>query len=435
MSACLASLLLFASFLVGCSHLAPEIKSQKPWGQLAIMQGATSSTEASFVVAVPRQDKVVVELIDPVNQKILVKGEALSIEHLESQWKLVQFQFDKLRPRKVYDLMVRERWGRWQDKRSFRTLAREPATLRLALTSCMRDDDQRLAKIWQALASKKPDLIFMIGDNSYVDFHGLAPLVTNGKPPFWKRHMETRLRLPIFREQMLTPVFATWDDHDYGVNNGDRSFPWKSESTRTFSAFFPMRLKAASWSRGPGVSAAFSVGDQRFLFLDNRSFRSPKGAGPSATHFGARQTRWLHKQLRSGELNWLISGDQFFGGYHPFDSFAGHHPIAFKKLLGTIKKAKKKVLFVSGDRHISELMAIPKSELGYKTYEITASPMHSKVYPGAIKKNQNPLQLKGVDGRWNFVLVDVKRDKSESQLFFKAVGENNRVLFQKAVRL
>ena len=42
------------------------------------------------------------------------------------------------------------------------------------------------------------------------------------------------------------------------------------------------------------------------------------------THFGAEGERWLSEQLaQSKEPTFLVSGDQFFGGYHPFESYRG----------------------------------------------------------------------------------------------------------------
>ena len=136
------------------------------------------------------------------------------------------------------------------------------------------------------------------------------------------------------------------------------------------------------------------------------------------------------KSLKKARNNWLVSGDQFFGGYQPRDSFQGDHPKAFKDFLGAIKKTKKKFLFVSGDRHMSEVMKIPKSFLGYESYEITSSPIHSSVYPGASQEYKNPLRMSSVDGKWNYVIVDVDGSSYPNKIQVEAKGLGGQSFFK-----
>ena len=69
----------------------------------------------------------------------------------------------------------------------------------------------------------------MIGDNIYGDSEDVAVLrekygMLGAEPGFQTLRMQT-------------PVLATWDDHDYGINDGGAEFVSKVESQKAFNDF------------------------------------------------------------------------------------------------------------------------------------------------------------------------------------------------------
>lgn len=165
--------------------------------------------------------------------------------------------------------------------------------------------------------------------------------------------------------------------------------------------------------------------------MDNRSFRSePSKLGKDQeTHLGFDQTAQIMKSITSADPTWLIKGDQFFGAYHQFESFENNHPNDFKKFLSQLKDKKAKVFFVSGDRHLNELMRVSSDEFGSETYELTSSAIHASIYPNAWKKFPNPRQIHGASGVHNYSMLELKSQKPWV-MSLVSYGPKMKVLFE-----
>jgi hypothetical protein len=256
----------------------------------------------------------------------------------------------------------------------------------------------------------------------------------------WNRYVETRNALAVYKSDKLIPVFATWDDHDYGRNDADRTYPYKSASEEIFLTFFPQTKPAPGFARGPGVASVWDAFGLRFVITDGRSFRSPDRLDlPDQTHFGVDQEDWIVEQLTNVKTPVLfISGDQFFGGYQGFESYEGNHPKSFAEQLQRWKKTRVPVLFVSGDRHLTEIVQVPRKAMGFATYELTSSPMHASVFADAFIKNPSPHQLRGAAaaGTDNYMLVKpliVRKDRLDAVV--QAFGPNSRLLFERKLKV
>ena len=98
----------------------------------------------------------------------------------------------------------------------------------------------------------------------------------------------------------------------------------------------------------------------------------------------------------------------------------------FLEFLDELADSDAKVLFLSGDRHFTEIMEIPAEVLGYQTYEFTSSPVHSnhrKIPP------HNPLRVAGKGSVNNFMLV------RSQQIQHGATPEGNFLLCQRRCSL
>lgn len=422
---------LFLALVVGATLMAcqtsPVAAPTPPIvvdSSLPILQGATDQTTTVLSVMVPAKNIYTFSIF--LDKTLLITPKPNEYSHPSSTWKIINIPLSGLVPSAVYTLKVFSN-GELVDERFFKTLAKNVEAPKIAVISCVDDRYTTVqAQRWKSVFEQSPDMLFMIGDNVYVDI-SQSPITEND---IWRRYQETRQNIDLYKLKTLIPVFATWDDHDYGQNNGDETFPLKTAAKSIFQAFFPS-ADSKNIQKGPGVSLHFEHNKHHFLFLDDRSFRSAKNAKPE-THFGKEQEDWILKTISKNKgVFWLISGDQFFGGYHHFESYEGNHPESFKKFIDSLSLKKKIVVFVSGDRHIAELMKIPKKKLGYTTYELTSSALHAKVFPDSLKSIPNSLAVFNKDGEHNFLILtprEASKFRMTSDVHF--FGENARTLYK-----
>ena len=169
--------------------------------------------------------------------------------------------------------------------------------------------------------------------------------------------------------------------------------------------------------------------------MDDRSFRTEANA-KEETHRGLEAEKWLFAALKADKTpTWILNGDQIFGGYHTFESMEREHPAAFKRLLAATHESVAPLAFISGDRHLTELMRIPEKEGGFETFELTTSPIHAKTYPEPWKKTPNPRQMVGVSGTLNFAVVD--STASAGSLKFRAAvyGPKGQTLYERELEV
>ena len=78
-------------------------------------------------------------------------------------------------------------------------------------------------------------------------------------------------------------------------------------------------------------------------------------------HLGSVQTKWLIDLLKKSKPSALIVGDQFWWLPHIL-VLRRLHPVEFE-VLAQLRNLKLPIYFMSGDRHCSEIMNIPKNIL------------------------------------------------------------------------
>lgn len=320
-----------------------------------------------------------------------------------SRFAVQKFQVSSLRPERAYLLRVRDAEGVVRDEREFRSLDLRKNSVRIAVLSCLNDRyAESRARMWTRLAGETPDLVIFGGDNVYVDAEGevSSPL------DIWRRYVETRGSLKIFRLRPLFPILATWDDHDFGSNDGGRDFRFRRQSREIFETFFGQepRPDMPEMRRGPGIATHLRAFGGEIVLLDDRSFRSPitKGRG---TQWGQAQEAWMYDILNGAQGPvWLVNGSQYFGKYHRQESVERDHPYSLSRLVSRMKTARVPTLLVSGDMHFSEVMRIEPEQAGYETFEITSSGMHAPQVPMVSTWLKNSRRIMGT---WknNFVLI------------------------------
>ena len=168
-----------------------------------------------------------------------------------------------------------------------------------------------------------------------------------------------------------------------------------------------------------GVSFSFQGFGQKFIFMDNRYFRDPSKTAPFG-QWGKAQHQWFEKEIKEAKGPiWLANGGQFFtkatvvtrddGSKKQLnETFIADHPEHFQKLLKDLKNVQPPVVFLSGDIHYSEIAKIEKDLLGYETFEITSSPIHSFIFRSDSDKESwldNPRRIVSTKEH-NYLVVD-----------------------------
>jgi len=280
--------------------------------------------------------------------------------------------------------------------------AEEPVS-RIGFGSCYKPE--KSTPLWTAVANFDPQVWLWLGDNVYADMiDGKYYKKDLPKDAFARGYerlgasegMATLKKLP--RGQMM----ATWDDHDYGLNDSGKEWERKKDAKKAFVEFWGGEEKA------DGIYSSRDFGPDgkrvRVILLDTRYNRDDPG--PNGDILGARQWQWLEKELEKpgAELVVIGSSIQVLASQHRFEKWA-NFPKSRERLFRTIQKSGAAgVLFVSGDRHHAEISKMPESPAEYPFYDVTSSGLTER---STIRNEPNDLRLGEVWAEGNFGVIEI----------------------------
>jgi len=320
------------------------------------------------------------------------------------------------------------------DQKSERTLDINKSTNELIISFGSCNNQNLENKMWPAILKNKPDLFIWGGDIIYSDTDDMQFMAKN------YNQQKNDSAYSDFVKKI--PIVATWDDHDYGVNDGGFEYEKKDSVQQIFLDFFDVE-KSSYRRKQQGVYYAkkVKIGDHsvNIIVLDTRYFRTnltkdPTGVkryipdtNPNGTMLGKKQWKWLEKQLNNSnsDFNILVSSIQFLSYEHGFESW-GTMPLEVEKLKNIISKSKAKgVIIISGDRHIAEISKDSIANFSYPLIDFTSSGMtHSYT---AYSGEENKFRLTNVVSDKNFGIMKFNFD--QNKVNFEIKGENN-VLFE-----
>ena len=198
--------------------------------------------------------------------------------------------------------------------------------------------------------------------------------------------------------------YATWDDHDYGSNDANKSFELKDVSLAAFKAYWGN----ASWGEADnlGVYGKFFWGDAAFFLMDNRWYRDDDlldaAKNPTKTQYGARQKEWLKAGLIHAQkephaaFKFIVTGGQVLTDFGGASETFAYYTREREELLQFIVDQKiTGVIFLTGDVHFTELA---KKKIGATqwVYELTSSPFSSAASNlGNTERKDDPLRVDG----------------------------------------
>ncbi len=254
----------------------------------------------------------------------------------------------------------------------------------IAFGSC--DDEDEPQEMWKEVIAQKPSVWIWGGDNVYADTHDMNLL---------KAKYDKQKSNPDYQKLMrMSTITGTWDDHDYGVNDGGKLNSKKNDSKKYLLDFLGIAEPSPVYEH-EGVYNSLTIGKGKqkvkIINLDTRYFRDTifkvsyidSLSKKKMTHFeknltgdvlGEAQWQWLNEELGDESVALFIinSSIQVIAAEHRFEKWA-NLPTARKRLLDLIAASKKKVVIISGDRHIAEFSKIELPGLKYPLIDFTSS--------------------------------------------------------------
>lgn len=397
----------------------------------SILQLGTTENSTEFNILAKKNEKLESLVVTSEGENIAPVAHEM-VAHQDSEWVIHQLQFAGLKASTENLKLMVKIDDKLIDQRQFKLFSNQGEGLKFIVGSCSDHRmDEHQAQMWQTVAAQKPEWLFLIGDNLYSVYKESE---VKDERTLWERYVESRRSLELYRLKELIPVHATWDDNDYGQKDGGQNYALKEASQKTFKTFFSPRFAVDSMVQGPGIATRLNLRGMHFTFLDNRSFRDNESL--DGEHFGKEQESWLFNDLKTAQLpTWIISGDQFFGGYQKFESFEGRHPRAFESFLTRLKDVSTPFVFVSGDRHMTEIMQFPKALFGQLSFEFTTSPFHGKLYPGPGVASSNPWRVVARDDQLNFMLAQTTLEETSWNIDIRSMNHEGKELFRRDLSL
>lgn len=304
------------------------------------------------------------------------------------------------------------------------------AEITIAFGSCNKHDMENL--LWDDIREANPLLWIWGGDIIYADTDDVTQI---------RELYNAQNKVSGYKKlKKSTQIIGTWDDHDYGLNDGGTEFVSKKQSQQAFLDFMDVPADHPRRTQ-EGVYFAYnyngSLGKIKIIVLDTRYFRTaltpdtetekrvkPNQYGEGAL-LGETQWIWLANELTKSDadFNLIVSSIQFLSNEHGFECWGNfpHEVDRFKQLL--VDSQAKGVIILSGDRHISEFSKIDIPGLSYPLIDFTSSGL-THAYSD-FSGEPNPYRLGNVIAKESFGLVKLNLITKEVHL---QIVENNGIV-------
>ncbi len=310
----------------------------------------------------------------------------------------------------------------------------------LLFGSCIKQEQPM--PLLKTIVAERPELLLMLGDNIYGD--------TDDMQIMSAKYAQLRSNEHFAKLLDLGPVLATWDDHDYGVNDGGAAYAKRDASQQLFVDFWGDTADSPRRKR-PGVYDAAIIGPPgkrvQIILLDTRYFRGPLQTGPrrtggpyvpaddaTITMLGEPQWKWLEEQLHQpAEIRIVVSSIQCVATAAGQETWS-NLPHERRRFFELLKETKANgVVVISGDRHWSELSV--EKELGpYPIYDLTSSSIN-QVHPRGTPTENAKRDLPTTYHRENYGALRIQWDSPDPQLALQILDMDGSVVMQKDLTL
>ncbi len=227
--------------------------------------------------------------------------------------------------------------------------------------------------MWTTIDKRRPLAMLLLGDNVYID---MPTVPQTQRYCYYRRQSRPEFRALVAK----TPVYAIYDDHDFGTNDCVPGAdiddpPWKRPVWKLFCENWANPYYGGG-DKQPGCWFDFRIGDVEFIMLDCRYYRNKPKQGAASSMLGAAQKKWLKTKLKAAKgtfkvlcssVPWTFeakgkSGDTWNGFREERNEIFAF--LAEQKIDG--------VLLLSADRHRSDAWKLERPN-GYPLYEFESS--------------------------------------------------------------
>ncbi len=335
-------------------------------------------------------------------------------------------------------------WSLHRRRRAADTLTREVVS-RIAFGSGA--DQDRSQPVWSTVLALRPQLMLMLGNSVLAGTDDMDKLRLQydklaAKPGFAELRGQSRF-------------LATWNDLDFGHEDGGADFAQRAESQRVFLDFWnepsgsPRRQQD-----GVYTSQRFGPPGRRLqvILLDTRYGRGPlwnlppdeaadrrlRGMGPylpndheRARMLGEEQWRWLEEQLRQpADLRLIVTSIPFVMEFNGWESWA-NMPLERRRLIDLIRTTRANaVLLLSGDTPWSEVSRLD-GELAYPLWDITSSSLNRR--GAGIGPNRHRVGNPTTEPNFGYMEIDWTEADPAIRIELRTVA--NRSLLRQTLRL
>ncbi len=231
-------------------------------------------------------------------------------------------------------------------------------------------------RMWDTINTHALTAFIQMGDNVY---HDMPEQTAIQQYCYYRRQSRPEYR----RLVSSTPIYAIWDDHDFGDNDcyggPEVDKPsWKRKVWNTFQQQWGNPYYGGGESN-PGCYFDFGIADVDFFMLDCRYYRTDvdDDVFPDSM-LGSVQMDWLFDRLRNSSATFKVIGTSVpistgtkkgSSGRDTWDGF----PEEREAIFGFIEKHQiEGVIFIAADRHRSDIWKTDRQN-GYPFYEFMSS--------------------------------------------------------------
>ena len=303
----------------------------------------------------------------------------------------------------------------------------------IAFGSCNKQEKDQ--PLWPYILQNDPDLWIWLGDNIYGDTEDMEEMKS-------KYNLQNENKA--YQELLANcPIIGTWDDHDYGVNDGGKEYPRRKQSKQLFAQFMGYDKEHPIHDH-EGVYHSYTFGEKdesiKVILLDTRYFRDQLAMENSiyvpnedGTILGEKQWTWLKKELveSTASVHIIANSIQIIPHEHRFEKWS-NFPNERKHLFALIDSLNvSNPILLSGDRHASEISRYPLNAKK-SLYEITASGLTHSYSRGSGEPNEFRIGEERVLSL-NFGLI--RFDWKNREVNLELRGLANELFIQKKIKL
>ncbi len=316
---------------------------------------------------------------------------------------------------------------------------RDPPDFTMALGSCTYVNEERYDRpgdpygggygIFRTIHERDPDVMLWLGDNTY-----LREADWNSRSGVLHRYSHTRALEELQPLLASTHHYAIWDDHDYGPNNSDRSW-WNKETTlEAFRLFWGNPCYGVGDTGG--ITCRFQWQDVEVFLMDDRWHRAPnRRTTGERDYLGDEQLEWLVDALVSSRASFKIVavGGQVLNPVAQYENYA-NYPAERRKLLDRLRQeGVEGVLFVTGDRHFTELSVLER-EGAYPLHDLTVSPLTAGPYRDAGEEPNRLRQDGTLVTERNFALLEFSGPREAREMTIRVLDREGEEQWSRTLR-